>query len=229
MKTAIDAKTEIQRLILELTRERNGILRDVDRKEAEGHNSYYDRGKSYGLSFALTRIENLRDLFGGHPMSQSGPDTRMVEMSAEEAKILRSAAIIFIRNSEANLTLHALADRFDTASPTSGDQERNTQGTCSRCGKMAWEHPHEGCEVWLGSDSDVALNQALGQIDALGERLCCYGGEPWPHRICDCKYPFPDGHRPSEVTGCPELREIRDLICRALESPSTQETGSDDR
>lgn len=81
--------------------------------------------------------------------------------------------------------------------PVSPDQpiqtdDANTQGTCSRCGKMAWEHPVSGCAGFEpgecgGSGWIVAQNMAQGPCPG-----CPYcqppasqpEGERWTIDVC---------------------------------------------
>lgn len=54
---------ELERLVLDLVRERNGYLIQVGEKERLPGASVaaYERGVCYGLNTALARVEGLRD------------------------------------------------------------------------------------------------------------------------------------------------------------------------
>ena len=61
--------------------------------------------------------------------------------------------------------------------------------------------------MFLGKRKEV-----LRVLKVMGERVCVYGGEDWPH-YCDCKYGGPNDKYPGgEDNGCPELAFIYSVV-----------------
>lgn len=57
----------------------------------------------------------------------------------------------------------------------------------------------------------------LNRVEQLGTEVCTYSHKRWAD-FCDCKYPIKgSGYQSSEVTGCPELRDIKTDILRVLQ------------
>ena len=57
--------------------------------------------------------------------------------------------------------------------------------------------------------------QVLRTLVAIGNARCVYAGGPWEQRVCDCKYGYGPGlpeDRSSEVSGCPELRSLYEVV-----------------
>lgn len=71
---------------------------------------------------------------------------------------------------------------------------------------------------------ESTLRNILELVEAQGTNVCAYSHLEWSN-FCDCKYPIPGKeHQSSEVTGCPELREIREILRTALQhTDNTQE------
>lgn len=56
---------------------------------------------------------------------------------------------------------------------------------------------------------------AIDAVWTIGDHFCCYGGDTWLERKCDCKYGGPSESSffgRSEQTGCPEMRTIHFVI-----------------